>query len=126
MYSMVSRQTRRQSKYRKNKRGGDFFSQTLRSFGVPGLGPSTSQVAKDIIKEVTLSTTPEKIEQIRKILKMNEGINKENLKRDLKENGVSLNLIVQIDALLPNNGILGPSHLDYDRPITPTVPSMFE
>jgi hypothetical protein len=97
----------------------------LRSLGVPGLGPSTSQVAKDIIKEVTSSTSPEKIEQIRNILSMNQGINKENLKRDLTNNGVSLNLIVQIDGLLPNNGVLGPSHLDYEKPIPETIPSMF-
>jgi hypothetical protein len=101
---MTTRQNRRRN--RKSKRGGDLFSQTLRSFGVPGLGPSTSEATKQIVNILTSARlTEDQKTQIRPLLPPRDEKNKtfyENLNRDLGNAGINAALAMpDILSLFP-------------------------
>ena len=104
-----NRQTRR--KNRRNRRGGNFVTQFMRNnLGINAFGPSTSKAADDIMK------APDDV-QIRNILSQ-EGLNIENVKRDLKDKGGDWRLGLKVEQLRPQKTKQPlPSHLDYDRPI---------
>lgn len=114
-----NRQTRR--KNRRNRRGGNFVTQFMRNnLGINAFGPSTSKAADDIMK------APDDV-QIRNILSQ-EGLNIENVKRDLRDKGADWKLNLKVDQLKPRSQLNPlPSHLDYDRPIPeskPYIPSL--
>lgn len=90
------------------------------NLGINAFGSSTSKAADDIMK------AQDDI-QIRNILNQ-EGLNIDNVKRDLKAKGGDWRLDLKVEQLRPPSMKQPlPSHLDYRRPIPvsePYIPSL--
>jgi hypothetical protein len=99
---MASTRNRRRNR---KSRGGGIFSQTLRSFGVPGLGPSTSEATKQIVNILTSARlTENQKSQIRPLLPPRDeknGTFYENLNRDLGNAGINAVTMTDIIMLFP-------------------------
>jgi hypothetical protein len=122
MYSMATRRNRNRRKSRRYRRGGNFVTQFMRNKLGINAGVSTSKAADDIMKATS-------DDEIKGILNQ-EGLNIDNVRRDLNNKGADWNLKLKLEELKPRTQLNPlPSHLDYERPIPESksyIPSLME